>query len=244
MKRGKFWAGTLECLPGVHVGQIVFCAMVLASGPSTAQSVRPDCDWPHGGRTAVDYLGDKNQYLGVERVHFTPQVEELIKGQTSQNIGADIAYLLGRVPNHHRALLSLARLAERVKSDSIEGTAGKVDCYFQRALRFRPNDNTVRLIFATFLGKTSREQEASQQLETAAAAANDNPFTHYNIGLVYFDLKNYDRALTQARIAYKLGFGLPNLRDQLKSVGRWPEQSESSANGEMSGTVAAPAPSK
>jgi hypothetical protein len=60
-------------------------------------------------------------------------------------------------------------------------------------------------------------------LEAAAKTAGDNPFTHYNIGRIYFDIKNYDRSLEQAHLAYGLGFSQPTLRNQLKSVGRWTE---------------------
>jgi tetratricopeptide (TPR) repeat protein len=53
------------------------------------------------------------------------------------------------------------------------------------------------------------------------AAAADNAFTQYNIGLIYFDLKNYEKALEQAHKAEELGFGRTELRDRLKKVGRW-----------------------
>jgi len=93
-------------------------------------------------------------------------------------------------------------------------------------LRFRPDDTTVRLIYATFLQKSAKEAEAIQQLELAIEAAGDNPFTHYNVGLVYFDLKRFDRALSQAHKAYGMGFVQPELREQLKSAGKWSEPEE------------------
>ena len=36
-------------------------------------------------------------------------------------------------------------------------------------------------------------------------------------------MKNYDRALAQAHMAYGLGFARPELRDRLKAAGRWKE---------------------
>jgi hypothetical protein len=68
-------------------------------------------------------------------------------------------------------------------------------------------------------------------LEAATKTAGDNPFTHYNIGRIYFDIKNYDRSLEQAHKAYGLGFSQPTLRDQLKSVGRWTEPQASPPQG-------------
>jgi len=193
---------------------------LLTIGGASAQSVSPGCDWPYG-YAPFDYRVNKLE--AVERVHFPPHVEALIRGNTTNVIGADINYMLGKVPNHHRALLSLVRLGERLKTDKIPGTKGPVGCYFERALSFRSDDTTVRLIYATFLSKHAREPEASRQLELAAKDAGDNPFTHYNIGMVYFDMKNYDRALAQAQKAYGLGFSSPHLRDQLIAAGKWTE---------------------
>jgi predicted Zn-dependent protease len=82
------------------------------------------------------------------------------------------------------------------------------------------------LIYATFLVKDGRETEATKQLEVATAAATDNAFTQYNAGMIYFDMRNYDKALVQAHRAYGLGFEQPALRDQLQSAGKWSEQTE------------------
>ena len=191
-----------------------------------AQAVSPDCDWTQGGMAPMDYRVDRRSFAAIERVHFPPHVEALTRGNTTNVIGADIDYMLGKVPNHHRALLSLVRLGEKEKSDTVKGTRGKVSCYFERAMRFRPDDTTVRLIYATFLQKSAREPEAIHQLELATEAAGDNPFTHYNIGLIYFDLQKFDRALSQAHKAYGMGFVQPQLRDLLKGAGKWSEPEE------------------
>lgn len=201
---------------------ICILAILLGSKFAVAQTASPECSWPYTAAT-YDYRIDKGHFANIENRHFPPQVEALIRGSTTSNIGGDIDYMLGKVPNHHRALLSLVRLGDRLKTDKVPGTKGPVGCYFERALSFRSDDKTVRLIYATFLSKHAREPEATRQLEMAANDAGDNPFTHYNIGLVYFDMKNYDRALAQAHKAYGLGFGSPNLRDQLMAAGKWAE---------------------
>lgn len=43
----------------------------------------------------------------------------------------------------------------------------------------------------------------------------------YNLGLLYFDLKDYDNALIQAQKAISLGHPLPGLKNKLQSVKRW-----------------------
>jgi hypothetical protein len=59
----------------------------------------------------------------------------------------------------------------------------------------------------------------------AVEYAKDNPFSHFNIGLVYFDLKEYDRALAQAHKAQELGYTRTDLMDRLRSVNKWVDRS-------------------
>lgn len=162
----------------------------------------------------------------VEGAHFTPRVEMLIGAQSGGQIGppgADLDYTLRAFPNHHRALMAVMRYGEKTKSEKPAGLSKVVECYFERAARFTPNDTIVKMLYATYLIKYNRVPEAVSQLERATVLAKDGAFTHYNIGLVYFDMKNYGKALTQAHEAMALGFQRTELRDLLKGVNQWQE---------------------
>jgi len=117
-------------------------------------------------------------------------------------------------------------LGEKEKTPQPRGTRYTVECYFERAILFRPDDSIVRMIYSTYLNSKGRAPEANTQLEIATTYAKDSDITHYNIGLHYFDLKNYDKALMQAHKALSLGFTQTALRDQLQSVGKWTEPSD------------------
>jgi hypothetical protein len=202
---------------------------VLGSTPAHAQSGNSSCGSLSQGTSGYgpfDYRTDKPKLGVVEQYHFTPAVEALIRGSTNTLPGADLDYTLRAFPNHHKALLAVVRYGEKLKSPQPSGTHYSVECYFDRALRFRPDDMVVRMIYATFLAKNARLPEAFQQLGQAAGSAADNAFTHYNIGLIYFDLKEYDKALVQAHKAIALGFPRTDLRNQLQSVGKWSEPAE------------------
>ena len=80
------------------------------------------------------------------------------------------------------------------------------------------------MIFATYLNKHARRPEALEQLSQAAKIGADNGFTHYNVGLVYLEMKEYDLAVAEAHRAQSLGFERPELRDQLTAAGKWKEQ--------------------
>jgi tetratricopeptide (TPR) repeat protein len=176
-----------------------------------------------------DYLKDKDKVTMSESFHFTPEVENLTRGKSTEVIGGDINFMLLAYPNHHRALVAMMRLGEKEKTPQPAGAKYSVECYFDRAIRFRPDDIVARMLFANYLAKNRREADASAQLELASKAAVDNPFSHYNIGLIYLEMKKYDRALEEAHKAYGLGFARTELKDRLKSAGRWKEPGPTAA---------------
>jgi tetratricopeptide (TPR) repeat protein len=156
----------------------------------------------------------------VERAHFTPSVEALQKGNTTVYIGGDIAYTLRVFPNHPRALHAMTRLAKRYDGLAPPGSHYPVECWFDRAIRFRPDDATVRILYALYLIPQGRNDEARKQLVHAEKAPIDAQ-ANYNLGLAYFELKEYDRAVEFARKAYGEGVAFPGLRDKLAGVGKW-----------------------
>jgi len=158
----------------------------------------------------------------VEDAHFTPPVEALIKGNAGY-LGGDLDYTLRAFPNHPRALMSVMRYGEKKKSPHPPDLRYSVECYFDRAIRFQSDDGVVRMVYSMFLAKGNRVPEAVKQLDIAAnnAEGKENPFTHYNLGLNYLDLKQYAKAQEQAHKAYALGFPRTELKDGLKALGKW-----------------------
>lgn len=175
---------------------------------------------PPGQYGPYDFRSDRDKLPVVVNNHFSPLVEQLIRGQTS-TLGADIAFTLRAIPNHPNALMSMMLLGEKEKTTNPRGSGYSVECWFERAIRFRPDDNVVRMIYTSFLTKNKRKPEAMQQLDVVLTTAKDGAFTHNNVGLLYFDLGEYQKALDQAHKAIKLGLNRPELRDQLLSVGKW-----------------------
>ena len=210
----------------------------MVAKPSLAQVTAEACG-PVTGLT--DYRKKTDYGLQVEKAHFPAQVENWTRGHSGP-LGADIDYTIQRIPNHHRALASIARQAERAKKDQLPVMQYPVECYFERAVRFTPDDHVVRMLYAQFLISRARVSEATKQLEQADRLVPDNPFTMYNIGLVYFDMKDYAHALAYAHKAMAMGLERPELRQQLESVGRWTEP-ETGASSPSTSTVPATAPS-
>lgn len=225
-----------------RINLVSFLLAVLAitlsmNGTVTAQGCGPI----GGGFGPFDYRTVRDSNLKVvEEFHFTPEVEALIKGNTG-TIGGDLDYTLRAFPNHHRALIAMMRLGEKEKTPQPRGSRYSVDCWFERAVRFQPDDVIVRMIYSTYLNRQGRLADANTELKDATNYAKDDAFAHYNIGLHYFDLKNYNQALAEAHKAIALGFTQTALRDKLKSVGKWTEPTNTPAM-TAAGAAIAPAP--
>jgi TPR repeat protein len=169
-----------------------------------------------------------NHVNQVEGAHFPPHVELWTRGNRGP-LGSDIDYTILHIPNHHRALISIARRAGQLKLPQLPNMRYPVECYFERAIRYKSDDHIVRMLYAQFLIDHERPAEAAHQLESVAGMAGDNGFTMYNIGLIYADMKDYAQALTFAHKAAALGFSRPELRQRLEKVGRWVEPAASAA---------------
>jgi tetratricopeptide (TPR) repeat protein len=201
----------------------VATAFLLLTSTSLAQTQSSACGPLENAYGPYDYRTDKAKLPIVLGAHFTPEVEALIRGATSTRPGHDIDYTLRAIPNNPRALYSMMQLGKKENTDRPSGSHYSVECWFDRAIRFRPDDQVVRMLYSTFLANNARKREAEQQLEVVLSSTKDNPFTHYNVGLVYFDLGEYGKALAQAHKAIDLGFTRPELRDKLQVAGKWEE---------------------
>jgi tetratricopeptide (TPR) repeat protein len=201
-----------------HRPALILALCALQAGAHAATDCPPFNNTVSGG----DYTNaeHRSSLAVVEQFHFTPQVERLERGQSGY-LGGDIGYTLEHFANHHRALAALARLALREKSSRPKGAKYSIECYFDRAIRFRPDDARVRAIFGGYLLALNQEDDALAQLEEAARLEPQNATNQYNLGLVYLRRKQYDKALDAAKLAYQLGFPLPGLKNKLVAAGKW-----------------------
>jgi tetratricopeptide (TPR) repeat protein len=161
----------------------------------------------------------------VEGAHFTSDVENGIKGSTGL-VGGDLNYTLMVVPNHQRALATLVRLALRDKAVQVAGMKYPVECYFDRATRFAPDDGAVRATYGNYLFSVGKAEKALEMFKESVALEPDNATFNYNLGLAYLKAKDYEQANTYAHKAYALGFPLPGLKKQLVAAGKWDDKPE------------------
>lgn len=155
----------------------------------------------------------------VEDYHFYAEVEDL----SGRNVPGDLDYTLRAFPNHHRALYAMSRFyLERVPKGANK-MRYSAECYFTRARRFRPDDETVVMLEGIYFKKIGDMAAAKASFDQALSMAPNSAEVQYNVGLLYADLGDYEKALKLARGAYALGFPLPGLKNKLRKAGVWTE---------------------
>lgn len=200
--------------------------VVHAQGQPAVREPTPGCgtfqyDRQHIG--PLDYRTiDPKALKIVEDYHFTRGVEMLRSGQ-SGTIGGDLAYTLNAIPNHPRALRTTIEYFRRKGPTATLEMRMGLQCWLDRAVSYRPDDPTVRILIADAALRSGDRAEALEHLQVAEQQARDSATVHYNLGLLYLDLKDYDRSVKHARKAYDLGAPLPGLKNKLAQAGRWRE---------------------
>lgn len=188
---------------------------------------------------AANYCGELRNHYGpldyrkrgkvnleiVEHAHFTEDVENGIKGSTGY-LGADLDYTLRAIPNHHRALATLGKVAIREKTLVVPHTKYPVECYFERAKRFAPDDGVARAAYGNYLFAVGQTDKARAVFLDAVAIEPENATINYNLGLLELKAKDFDNANKHAQKAYALGFPLPGLKNKLIEAGKWDEKVE------------------
>lgn len=187
-----------------------------------------DCYGGGQGYGPLDYLtAGANERNLVEGAHFTPNVEHLIRGHRSgEDPLGDIDYTLRAFPNHHRALWSMSqyhlRKIKAVGMEEVQATerarrgATPPECYFQRAKVFAPEDRMVSGIFGIYLHRMGLLDAALAEYQEAEAKFPKHPELIYNMGLLYFDLDQIDKAQEYADRARTLGYPLDGLSRKIQ----------------------------
>jgi len=154
----------------------------------------------------------------VEQYHFTKDVESLRSGGAA-SLPVDLEYTLNSVPNHYRALAAFATWeiqnpsAGRLRPRSAE-------CYFRRAIGFRPDDPQLHMLMGVFLHRSGQLERAGGEYETAEKMGSTSAELFYNRGLLEVDRGDLVLARDYAARAYALGYPLPGLKNKLAKAAK------------------------
>ena len=209
----------------------ILCLMLATPAWAAVEDVCGTLEWNYGPH---DYRkANAHQKKLVESAHFDRGVQTLTKTKTGP-FGGDLGYTLSVFPNHPHALMVMERLVETRKRDPAEGASYTLECWYERAMRFRPDDHIPRLLYVNYLIRKNRLPEAMKHLDYVADTTQDDPFAQFNTGMFYTDIKEYDKALVMAHRVIAMGFDRRELRERLTAVGKWVEPPEAPAAGAAS----------
>lgn len=197
----------------------LFCWFLVWSAPLYAQEV-PGCGSLENAYGPFDYRDPENKRDKlpiVESFHFTPEVESLRRGRSGSVIG-DLRYTLRAFPNHHRALIAVARYGLEGGRIPEEESVPSVDCFFERAITFRPDDAAVHVIYGNYLFKRGERDDARKQYEEALRLAPDSTEINYVAGLYFVEVGDLERARKLAAVAYGNGYPLPGLKNKIAAA--------------------------
>jgi tetratricopeptide (TPR) repeat protein len=228
----------------------ILCALLFAHASANAAGLCGELTNAYG---PFDYRKGATEHAEalklVEHGHFSEEVEAGIRGKSS-TLGGDLDYALRAFPNHTRVLTTLSRVALQSKRLVLPGARYPVECYFDRAIRFAPDDGAVRAIYASYLYGRGQVDVALAMYEKAYSLDPLNPTINYNLGLTYAKQKQFDKSNLHAQRAYALGFPLPGLKNMLVAAGKWddtvdhgiaPKPAEAQAEAEAVPEAAKPA---
>ncbi len=187
-----------------------FALACLGSAPAFAQL-----------KASNDYYKSAGTELlrSVETYHVGPAADKL-RIRQYESASGDIAFTLRYFPNHPQGLLQMMQLCEQWKF-SAQCNFAMVSDVFANAIAINPNVAAPYVAQGIYLYREKRLQAAIASFEEALTVDANSLNAHYNLGLAYFDTKQFELANVHAQRAYQLGAPVPGLRDKLTRVGQW-----------------------
>ncbi len=159
----------------------------------------------------------------IWQAHIQPAIQQMqtvngrgIGGSASGNLD----YALRWIPNDPRSLKAVIDYSFIIKTKPQHILLIRPpECYLQQAIRFASDDPMPRFLYGYYLSKKKQYESAIIWYKSGLKIAPDSSEGHYNLGLILVRLKRYSEAREHARIAYRLGYPLPWLRDKLLKLG-------------------------
>jgi tetratricopeptide (TPR) repeat protein len=159
---------------------------------------------------------DRQLFDNVHRYHVQPGINDMRPGRYEAAL-ENFEFILRVYPNDPQILNLVSELCV-VKWRSPKCDA---DSWFERAVTVNPDIATTYVVYGIHLQRQRRRADAIQMLEKGLKLDPVSMNAHYNIGLAYFDQRQFALSNEHAQAAYALGAPLPGLRDMLKKAGYW-----------------------
>lgn len=152
----------------------------------------------------------------VEKYHLSQGIDKFKQGKY-EYAWSEFAFMLHYFPNHPKALKLIGELSIQMENPS------RAERYYETALRLFPDESETHAVYGIFLHRLEKYTQATEAYQRAIALNDKAVDYHYNLGLAYYALNDFEKAHAQATIAYNKGYPLPGLKDKLKQANAWPD---------------------
>jgi tetratricopeptide (TPR) repeat protein len=175
------------------------------------------------GGGGYDYYAPRTDSAEVTRLN-NVEGYHLAPGQTKMArreyyyAQQEFEFILHYYPNHPKGLALLSELCQKYGDKRCDAAA---DARFDQAIKLNPQIGQTYLLYGIHLHRKRQLDEAVKAYRRAVELAPSSVSAHYNLGLAYVDLKQYDLANQHAQKSYQLGAYTPGLRNKLEKVGKW-----------------------
>ena len=175
----------------------------------------------------------EGRYWEIDKIHTDQAVPILSKrGRITQGdlqyAGNQLDYTLRAIPNDPKALKLMVDYDRMRRSNpTLVSPIPLPECYFQRALEFRADQEHISLIFGVYLHQIKQYTTAIAQFKRAIALNDKATEAYYNLALSLIASGDIKGAVPYAKKAYELGFPLPGLREKLRRKGVWDDAAKS-----------------
>ena len=182
---------------------------------------------PHDFRK---YKRSDHEISIVERYHFTSKTRKEalygLKTIPDHTMGADLDYTLRAIPNNPDAINAMATfqirdIKKKLNYFSQPRKFMPAYCYFNRAIAFAPDDVNMYNLYGIYLQRIGKLKEALIQFKKVVELEPKSAKSRYNLGLIYYYLKDYKNAVKEAKYAYSNGYKKLHLKKQLQAKGHW-----------------------
>ena len=171
----------------------------------------------------LDYYAPRRTQVEIElfnnvQSHHLPLGRDRTASGDYEAALKEFGFILYYYPNHTPALAGLSELCLKWKSPKCDVVADNI---YSKAIARNPEAAQSYVVYAMHLHRKNKLDDAVKSYKRAVELAPNSVNAHYNLGLAYTDLKQYDQANLHAQKSYSLGVTLPGLRTRLEKVGKW-----------------------
>ena len=156
-------------------------------------------------------------WLSRAKIEAQPKLKESYLGQAN----TEITYTFERMPESSPVYPTVAVNMARVINE--QGQPEEAVAVIERALDSHPQDPRPYIGLSVLYRDLKRLDLARDALlKGDTAVGGKSAEIHYTLGLVYFELNDFDRSVEYAQKAYAKNYPLPGLQDKLRRSGHWP----------------------